>query len=659
MASNIEDYALLSDMNTAALVSREGSVDWFCPPRFDSEAAFAALLGTTDDGRWSLAPAAPEARVVERFYGENSFVLHTVWSTETGSVRVTDFMPLMGRTEIVRRVEGLVGEVTLRHDLSMRFNYGRTTPWVSKYDGAPDPLTGQPDPDGGMLVALAGPDALCLRGDHLPEEGVGEQSWEFTVTAGQIKDFSLVYFASHRNPPAPLDINDALHRTSDHWSEWSALYASSSPSSEPAPTTGTAIPAVDAFNEETGAIPTEEPGEPDVVVGVRDPQAPEAPESREEERREEYRAARLRSLLVLRALISRETGGLVSAPTTSLPEVIGGQRNWDHRFCWLRDIAQAVEVCATHAHEREAAQLRNWMLRAVANNPAELHNVYGLAGESDEFERTVEHLSGYENSLPVRRGNGAAGQLQGDAIGQLMVTFERLRQLGFAEDHLSWPLQKALLASAVGHVGEEDQGIWEMHGQTHVYTHSQAMLWAALNAGVRAVRVHGMTGDAEVWAAARDRLAAQIWEHGFNEELNSFVQVYGGTEVDSSLLNIAQVGFVDFADPRMLGTADRIEQELGGGAGLIYRYRNVDGLDGFEGQDHRHIASSLWLAEQHLRSGQTDRGRAVLDAVLQHANDLGLLPTEYSSRAGRAMGNFPQSLAHIALISAVDALLQV
>ena len=522
---------------------------------------------------------------------------------------------------------------------------------ASSFDSAPDPATGYPDPADGMLVALAGPDALVLRGDHLPEEGVGEQSWEFTVTAGQIKDFSLVYFASHRNPPPPLDINEALHRTNDHWAEWSQLYADPSEPVEAPPATTTAIPVIDAFNEETGIIPTTPPGTPAARGGVVDPRQDEDP------RLADYRAARLRSLLVIRALINRETGGLVSAPTTSLPEVIGGQRNWDHRFCWLRDIAQAMEVCATHAHEREAAQLRNWMLRAVANNPAELHNVYGLAGESDEFERIVTHLTGYEGSRPVRRGNGAAGQLQGDAIGQLMVTFERLRQLGFAEDHLSWPLQKALLASAVAHVGEEDQGIWEMHGQTHVYTHSQVMLWAALNAGVRAVRVHGLVGDADLWATARDRLAAQIWEHGFDEELNSFVQVYGGTEVDSSLLNIAQVGFVDFADPRMLGTADRIEQELGGGAGLIYRYRNVDGLDGFEGQDHRHIASSLWLAEQHLRSGQTERGRAVLDAVLQHANDLGLLPTEYSSRAGRAMGNFPQSLAHIALIGAVDALL--
>ncbi|WP_030015722.1 glycoside hydrolase family 15 protein [Curtobacterium sp. S6] len=655
MASKIEDYALLTNMSTAALVSREGSVDWFCPPRFDSEAAFAALLGTEDHGRWLMAPASavfprPEAdgapegqatsRVAERFYGENSFVLHTVWTTETGSVRVTDFMPLGNRAEISRRVEGLTGEVTMHQELAFRFNFGRTVPWVTRYDGAPDPQTGQPDPSEGMLVAMAGPDALVYRGDPIPEAAHRCHAGQFDISAGQVRDFSLSYFASHRNPPPAVDFNESLHRTADQWSEWSDQFNDPTEpvavSTGPVPTT-TAMPMVSAT---TGAVPMGTVNDDDT-----------------EARRQEYREARLRSLLVIRGLINRETGGLVAAPTTSLPEVMGGPRNWDHRFCWLRDVAQAVEVSITHGHEREASQLRNWLLRAIANDPTRLHNVYGLAGESDDFERLVK-IPGYEGSTPVRRGSGVATQLQGDAMGQLMITLEKLRRLGYAEDHLSWPLQQALLGSAVEHVGEEDQGIWEMHGETHVYTHSQIMLWAALQAGIRGVRTHGLAGDAERWEAARDRLADQIWTHGFNRELNSFVQYYGGTTVDSALLNIGHTGFVPFDSPELRGTADRIERELDAGGGLIYRYRNADGLDGFEGQDNPHFASSLWLAEQRFRSGEVERGRAVLDAVLERANDVGLFSAEYSVRGERMTGNFPQTLAHIALVSAVDVALE-
>ncbi|MDN5604578.1 glycoside hydrolase family 15 protein [Rothia sp. HC945] len=664
MASKIEDYALLSNMSTAALISRDGSVDWFCAPRFDSEAAFAALLGSDDHGRWLLAPAAavfpdtvtgaPEegaaqddapAKVAERFYGENSFVLHTIWSTSTGSVRVTDFMPLGNRTEIVRRVEGLTGEVTMHQELALRFNYGRTVPWVTRYDGAPDPQTGYPDPADGMLVAMAGPDALVFRGDPIPDVAHRCHAGQFDISAGQVRDFSLTYFASHRNPPAPVDFNDSLHRTADQWSEWSDLY---NDPSEPVPTstgpvpTTTAMPVVDGHS---GAIPL------GAVPGGETEE-----EEEQDPKLETYREARRQSLLVIRALMNRETGGMVASPTTSLPEVIGGQRNWDHRFCWLRDVAQSVGVAIGHDHDREATQLRNWLLRAIANDPTRLHNVYGLAGESDDFERKID-LPGYEGSVPVRRGNGAAMQLQGDAMGQLMVTFEKLRRLGYAEDHLSWPLQQALLGSAVDHVGEEDQGIWEMHGETRIYTHSQIMLWAALDAGVRGVRTHGLSGDADLWAAARDRLAEQIWTHGFNRELNSFVQYYGGTSVDSALLNIAHTGFVSFDSPEMRGTVERIENELDAGGGLIYRYRNADRLDGFEGQDNAHFASSLWLAEQHIRSGNIARGRAILDGVLDKANDVGLLSSEYSLARSRMTGNFPQTLAHIALVSAIDAIL--
>lgn len=668
MASYIEDYALLSDMSTAALVSRTGSVDWFCVPRFDAEASFAALLGSKDHGRWLLAPAEsvdpqdsalgeahlPEgavpgsARVLERFYGENSFVLHTIWTSEHGSVRVTDFMPLSGRTEIVRRVEGLVGEVTMHQEVALRFSYGRTVPWVTRYEGAPDPATGFSSPEDAMLVAMAGPDALVFRGDSIPDPAPRCHAGQFTVAAGQVFDFSLTYFASHRNVPSALDVNEALHLTAGHWSEWSGLYTDPSVPHAAAPAAAQTPSTVDVAHPESGVIYTSQ------MAQVPSAQAPEQPE--EDPKLALYREARVRSMLVIRALMNRETGGLVASPTTSLPEVIGGERNWDHRYCWLRDIAQAVEITVEHGHEREASQLRNWMLRAIANEPSQLHNVYGLAGETDDYERELAYLPGYEGSQPVRRGNGAAIQLQGDAMGQLMVTFEKLRRLGFAEDHLSWPLQQALLQSAMEHVGEADQGIWETEG-TQVYTHSQVMLWAALDAGVRAVRTHGLVGNAEAWAQARDSLAQQIWRRGFNEELNSFVQVYGGTTVDASLLTLAQVGFVAYDDPRMMGTVQRIERELSAGENLIYRYWNANAMDGIEGQDNPHIASSLWLAEHYIRSGSPLRGRQILDSVLERASDTGLLSSEYSLRHGRMTGNFPQSLAHIALVSAVDALL--
>ncbi|WP_237198318.1 glycoside hydrolase family 15 protein [Rothia nasimurium] len=699
MASFIEDYALLSDMNTGALVSRTGSIDWFCAPRFDSRAVFAALLGEREHGRWLLAPLesvnpAPVEEIrTERSYRENTFILQTVWFVGDASVRVTEFMPLSGGTTIVRNVEGLTGEVTMYHELALRFDYGKTVPWVTRYEGVD--ATGAPDSSADMLVGMAGPHALVFRGDSLPEGDPESKAETFTVSAGQSYTFTLSYFASNHNPPAPVDYPSALTYTQEQWQEWSDLYspADSLPEAEDEDATPAYLP--EGGQVPTGVRASEQAEQASATISaVREVEeleeaktsstlletgsntaAPEVDEAtyRElaqtaasqvaaptaEDHREEanarYREARLRSLLVLRALISRETGALVASVTTSLPEVIGGKRNYDFRFTWLRDVAMAMDVTLAHGHERETAQLRNWILRALANNPRRIHAVYGLAGEKDDIERRLA-LPGYEGSQPVRSGNGSGDQFQGDALGQVLVTFANLREAGVAEDHLSWPIQKALLNAATERIGDTDRSMWETFGEPAVYTHSQAMLWAAFDAGVSAVRDFGLDGDAATWEHCRDAVADEILSRGFNADLGCFVSTYGGTAVDASLLQLPQIGLVDWDDPRMLATVQRIEQTIAHPSGMIYRYDNSDSQDGFEGQDNPHFISSLWLAEQYIRSGREEDGRALLDTVLACANDLGLMSSEYDFDQQRLTGNFPQALAHISLIRAVEAL---
>lgn len=683
MASFIEDYALLSDMNTGAMVSRAGSIDWFCAPRFDSRAVFAALLGEREHGRWLLAPLesvnpAPVHEIrTERSYRENTFILQTIWSVGDASVRVTEFMPLGGGTTIVRNVEGLTGEVTMYHELALRFDYGKTIPWVTRYDVAGE--DGTPDESASMLVGMAGPHALVFRGDSLPEGDPESKAETFTVSAGQSYTFTLSYFASNQNPPAPIDYPAAITYTQGQWQEWSDLYTHpEAPASEPEAT----ISAVRTVPEDT-ALPTA--GQDDDTEALRtssilleagsNTATPEVDEETyrelaqtaatqlvatpEQTQRQEqdarFREARARSLLVLRALMSRETGALISSVTTSLPEVLGGKRNYDYRFTWLRDVAMAMDVTLTHGHERETAQLRNWILRALANNPRQIHAVYGLAGEKDDIERRLA-LPGYEGSQPVRSGNGSGDRFQGDALGQVLVTFANLREQGVAEDHLSWPLQKALLNAATERIGEPDRSMWETFSEPEVYTHSQAMLWAAFDAGVSAVRDFGLDGDAATWVHCRDTVAEEILTRGFNAELGCFVSVYGGTAVDASLLQLPQIGLVAWDDPRMLATVERIEETIRHESGMIYRYDNSDSHDGFEGQDNPHFISSLWLAEQYVRSGRVADGRVMVDTVLSHANDLGLMSSQYSYEDERMTGNFPQALAHISLIRAVEAL---
>ncbi|MHA7145188.1 glycoside hydrolase family 15 protein [Arthrobacter sp. TmT3-37] len=588
MQSPIEDYALVSDLHTGALISRDGSVDWLCLPRFDSESVFAAMLGTPEHGRWLVAPSSAGAEVVERSYISSTFVLQTHWRTPEGEVLVTDFMPVTDRrANVVRRVQGLRGTVTVRQELEIRFGYGDIVPWVSQGtdDGVP------------VLLAIAGPDALLLRGPRLRASDHRHEG-TFDVAEGDVVDLELVWYPSHREKPPARDVDDALDSTISYWRAWGASYVNDG----------------------------------------------------------EYADAVQRSLLVLRALTHEDTGGIVAAPTTSLPEQFGGSRNWDYRFCWLRDAALTLEAMMTHGYAEEALGWRNWLLRAVAGDPEDLQIMYGLAGERYLPERELDHLPGYADSAPVRVGNGAVKQYQADVVGEVMVALEKLRGHGTTEDSFSWPLQRALLGFAEKHLHDRDHGIWEMRGDQQYFTHSRVMMWAAFDCAVRAVRDHGLSGPQDRWTEIRDGLRAEIMERGFRADLNSFTQVYGGTEVDASLLQLPQVGFVEFDDPAMLGTVARIEQDLLNGQGLLLRYRTHNSDDGLEPGEHPFLACSFWLVEQYAHSGRLGEAKRLMDQLVGYSNELGLLSEEYDAESGRMAGNFPQAFSHLALVRAADAL---
>ncbi len=588
MQTPIEDYALVSDLHTGALISRTGSVDWLCFPRFDSESVFGALLGTSEYGRWLVAPSAAEAEVVERNYIDSTFVLQTRWRTDDGEVLVTDFMSIGDRrANVIRRVEGLSGTVSVRQELEIRFGYGEIVPWVSQEmeDGVP------------VLLAIAGPEALVLRGPRLRatdhrHEGI------FEVSAGDVVDLELVWYPSHRDKPPAPEIDEMLDRTISYWRAWSASCVDDG----------------------------------------------------------EYADAVKRSLLVLRALTHEDTGGIVAAPTTSLPEQFGGARNWDYRFCWLRDAALTLEAMMTHGFADEALGWRNWLLRAVAGDPEDLQIMYGVAGERRLPERELDHLPGYAGSVPVRVGNGAVDQYQADVVGEVMVALEKLRGHGVAEDNFSWPLQRALLGFAENHLDDPDHGIWEMRGKLQHFTHSRVMMWAAFDCAVRAVRDHGLSGPQERWTQLRDGLREEILERGFDRELNSFTQVYGGTEVDASLLQLPQVGFLDYDDPMMLGTVQRIEDHLVDEQGLLLRYRTHESDDGLDPGEHPFLACSFWLVEQYALGGRPEDGRRLMDQLVGYSNELGLLAEEYDAVEHRMAGNFPQAFSHLGLVRAADAL---
>ncbi|RAX49332.1 glycoside hydrolase family 15 protein [Arthrobacter sp. AQ5-05] len=589
MGTFIEDYALLSDQRTAALVSRRGSVDWLCFPRFDSGSVFASLLGGQENGRWLLAPLQGE--VVSRNYLDASFVLRTLWASDTGQILVTDFMPTdNGHSGIMRRVEGLSGTMRMEHELVIRYNYGAVLPWVRR---SFDPVKGTES-----LVAVAGPKAAVLHAARLPKAKHHTHRDEFDVRAGDVFDFEFACYPGHAATPEPSDVGLAMTQTAKHWHDWAAK------------------------------IP----------------------------RHEAHDALVRRSLLVLKALTHRETGGIVAAPTTSLPEFFGGERNWDYRFCWLRDAALTLQVMMTHGYEQEALHWRDWLLRAIAGDHNDLQIMHGVGGERELPERVLQHLPGYGGAKPVRVGNAAVNQYQGDVVGEVMVALDELRTMGGREDHFSWPLQKALIDYVIANLKRKDHGVWEMRGTPEYFTHSRAMMWAALDAGVRAVTHHGLTGDVQEWESARDKLRAEIMEKGFNADLDSFTQTYATTEVDASLLVLAQVGFVDYEDPRMLGTVARLEKDLLDEHGFIRRYRTEAGGDGLPPGEYTFLVCTCWLVEQYAHSGRLDDARALFEKLAGTVNDLGLVAEEFDPASGHMAGNFPQALSHLGLIRAADAI---
>ena len=590
MVTPIEDYALLSNCRTAALVDRDGSLDWLCLPRLDSPAAFAALLGTPDNGRWSLRPV-DESAVATRRYDGDTFILVTRWETPAGITEVHDWMPVgpdphtdTDRTDVVRRIVGVSGVVEFTTELRVRFDYGQALPWVRQTGTEESP----------ELVAMAGPDAIVMRGLRLRADGV-RHTGALQVSAGEVHDVTLTWFPSYRPVPDRLDVARALEQTRGWWQEWADRI---------------------------------EPGEV-------------------------HPAEVRRSLLVLRALTNHDTGGIAAAATTSLPEEFGGARNWDYRFVWLRDAALTLEALLAHGFLGLADHWRTWLLRAVAGDPADLQIMYGLAGERSLPERELEHLAGYAGSRPVRIGNDASTQYQADVVGEVLVTLAAARDGGLDDSEFSWPLEQHLVRYAAEQFDRPDHGMWEIRGVPQKFTHSRVMMWATFDRAIHAVEEHGLDGPVDRWRELRARIRAEIDEYGVTN--GHFTQHYGTEEVDASLLLLPEVGYCTPDDPRMLATVERIEQTLLRD-GLVMRYRTDTGVDGLPGDEHPFLACSFWLVEQYAGSGRLDEARALMDRLCALANDVGLLAEEVDPSGPRHVGNFPQAFSHLALVRAADAL---
>ncbi len=578
--SRIEDYALLGDLQTAALVSTAGSIDWLCLPRFDSPACFAALLDTRDAGHWRIAPAG-SAVCTNRRYVEDTLVLETEWRTPSGTVRVIDFMPPRGHApDVVRIVEGVHGSVAMRGELRLRFDYGRVIPWVRHH--------------GDRTEAIAGPDRVRLR-TPVPTRGQEMSTVsEFTVRAGDRIPFVLTWNPSHEPPPDAVDAEDALRDTLTFWREWAARGA---------PVTGP------------------------------------------------YRAAVTRSLLTLKALTYRPTGGIVAAVTTSLPEQIGGPRNWDYRYCWLRDSTYTLQALISAGYVDEARAWREWLLRAVAGDPAELQIMYALDGTRRLPEATLPWLAGYENSTPVRTGNAASDQLQLDVWGETLDGLALARDAGIATDDDAWDLQLALMEHLEGNWDQRDNGLWEMRGARRHFTHSKVMAWVAADRMATAVRTNpGLQGPAGRWEALRETIHQDVLTHGYDADRNTFTQSYDAPGLDASLLLIPRVGFLPPTDPRVLGTISAIQQGLTED-GFVKRYDTTDSGDGLTGGEGLFLACSFWLVDALHLAGQQKEATELFERLLALRNDVGLLSEEWDPKVGRQLGNTPQAFSHFPLVT--------
>jgi GH15 family glucan-1,4-alpha-glucosidase len=594
MAGLIEDYALIGDMQTAALVSREGSIDWLCLPRFDSDACFAALLGDERNGLWQICPTTLEGPVarrgeVTRQYLGDSLILATRWQTMSGVVRVIDFMPPRddGSPVLVRIIEGIEGTVEMESLFRVRFGYGKILPWVRRH--------------GDSVRAIAGPDSVCLNSPvHSTGKNMAHEA-TFVVHPGDRVQFVMSWRPSHLDPPEPVDPEAALEATTKFWSSWASACTYHGP----------------------------------------------------------YRDAVMRSLITLKALTYAPTGGIVAAPTTSLPEDIGGVRNWDYRYCWLRDATITLEALLRTGYTAEADAWRKWLGRAVAGDPRDVQIMYGVAGERRLSEWEVSWLPGYERSAPVRIGNAAVDQRQLDVYGEVIDALTLGRQAGLEFDQHSWSLQRQLLDFLEKHWHEPDEGIWEVRGPRRHFVHSKVMAWVAFDRAVHLVE-EGNLGPLQRWRAIRDEIHAQVLEQGYDSARGTFTQYYGSTELDASVLMIPEVGFLPPDDPRVVSTVRTIKRELMRD-GLVLRYTqpakavsgagtaDVDGLPGAEGA---FLACSFWLVNALHMIGEYDDAVAIFERLLTLRNDLGLLSEEYDPRYGRQVGNTPQAFSHVPLIQA-------
>jgi GH15 family glucan-1,4-alpha-glucosidase len=585
MAKFIEDYGLIGDCETAALVSRAGSVDWLCWPRFDSGAVFAALLGSADNGHWSIGPNDAAPRIHRRYRGD-TLILETTFETADGSVALIDFMPLreQGTSHVIRIVRGERGRMKMSTELVLRFDYGAVVPWITRLDDR-------------SLQAIAGPDMVVFYAEAELEADGFRHRGEFTVSAGQQVAFSLRYGPSYLPVPPAIDAAGALKATESAWEEWSS--------------------------------------------GCR--------------QRGDWSAHVLRSAITLKALTYRPTGGIVAAPTASLPEALGGVRNWDYRFCWLRDATFTLMALMNAGFHQEAAAWRAWLRRAVAGDPAQVQIMYGLAGERRLDEWLLPWLPGFEGSSPVRIGNAAAGQLQIDIYGEVLDALYQASVLGLGDIHGDWDLQSALVQHLMAIWKEPDDGIWEVRGERRHFTHSKVMAWVAFDRAIKSVERYRLPGPVDKWRAARDELHREVCEKGFNAARGTFVQSYGSHALDASALLIPLVGFLPPSDRRVISTVAAIERELTENR-LVLRYRHESTDDGLPGSEGAFLACSFWLVDNYVLQGRREDAHALFDRLLSLRNDLGLLAEEYDTASGRMLGNFPQAFSHIALINSAHNL---
>jgi GH15 family glucan-1,4-alpha-glucosidase len=584
MSLPIEDYAMIGDLHTAAIVGRDGSIDWLCLPHFDSGACFARMLGTDDHGYWKIAPTSPVTETRRR-YRDGTLVLETEMDCAEGTIRITDCMPIRETyPQVVRMVEGVRGTVPVRMDLSIRFDYGLSIPWVTRI-GANN-----------LLTATAGPDSVAL---WTRAETHGEDLRtvsEFSIHEGQQVPYILTWFPSHEVPPHPTDPWFTIATTESWWRMWSAACTYQG----------------------------------------------------------EYADAVLRSLITLKALTYGPTGGIVAAATTSLPEALGGNRNWDYRYCWLRDATLTLESLMRGGYHEEAMAWRDWLLRATAGDPSKLQIMYGASGERRLEEWEVDWLPGYEGSAPVRIGNAAAGQYQLDVYGEVMSALFSASQTDGVHSRAIWDLQRKLVEFLEVGWKLPDDGIWEVRGPRRHFTHSKVMAWVAVDRAVRTMEEWpDLPGPVDKWRALRDEIHAEVCEKGFNVEKQAFTQYYGCDQLDASILMMPLVGFLPAKDPRVVSTVEAVQRELMDDGGFVLRYRTTDdgSVDGLTGREGAFLACSFWLADCLHMIGRVDEATALFERLLSLRNDLGLLAEEYDAVAGRQVGNFPQAFSHVSLVN--------